>query len=145
MKPEEFIAGTAVLRAAIGEAAMSVTELFDKAAAGKRVGRVTIRRPGDFHVPLRDRALLQAVLPFTAAQFARGVIMPNLVPPVTRVADAKAYRERILSARPEARDFQPLMTCYLTDATVPDEIENGFFEGVWVAAKLYPAGAPTHA
>jgi dihydroorotase len=85
------------------------------------------------------------VLPFTAAQFARGVIMPNLVPPVTSVAMAAAYRERILNARPEGSDFQPLMTCYLTDTTVPDEIERGFAEDFWVAAKLYPAGATTNA
>jgi dihydroorotase len=124
---------------------MSVTELFDRTAAAKRVDRITIRRPDDFHVHLRDGAMLRAVLPFTAGQFARGVIMPNLVPPVTRVADAAAYRERILAARPKGSDFQPLMTCYLTDATAPDEIEKGFKDGVWVAAKLYPAGATTNA
>ena len=89
--------------------------------------------------------MLKAVLPFTAAQFARGIIMPNLVPPVTTVAAAAAYRERILAARPAGSDFQPLMTCYLTDATTPDEIEKGFAEKVWVAAKLYPAGATTNA
>jgi len=123
---------------------MSVTELFDKAAP-RRVDRITIRRPDDFHVHLRDGAMLQAVLPFTAAQFARGVIMPNLVPPVTTVADARAYRERILTARAQRSDFEPLMTCYLTDATSPDEIEKGFKDRVWVAAKLYPAGATTNA
>src|SRR5277367_1799736 len=123
---------------------MSVTELFDRASP-KRADRITIRRPDDFHVHLRDGAMLQAVLPFTAAQFARGVIMPNLVPPVTTVAAALAYRERILAARSAASDFQPLMTCYLTDATSPDEIEKGFKDGVWVAAKLYPAGATTNA
>jgi dihydroorotase len=124
---------------------MSVTELFDKAAAPKRADSITIRRPDDFHVHLRDGAMLEAVLPFTAAQFARGVIMPNLVPPVTTVAAAKAYRERILAARAAPSDFQPLMTCYLTDATSSDEIEKGFKERVWVAAKLYPAGATTNA
>jgi dihydroorotase len=123
---------------------MSVTELFDRASP-KRVDRITIRRPDDFHVHLRDGAMLKAVLPFTAAQFARGVIMPNLVPPVTSVTDAKAYRERILAARAASSDFQPLMTCYLTDETSPDEIERGFKDGVWVAAKLYPAGATTNA
>src|ERR1700756_537049 len=123
---------------------MSVTELFDKAGA-KRADRITIRRPDDFHVHLRDGAMLQAVLPFTAAQFARGIIMPNLVPPVTTVAAAIAYRERILAARPEGSDFLPLMTCYLTDATAPDEIETGFRDGVGVAAKLSPAGATTNA
>jgi dihydroorotase len=124
---------------------MSVTELFDHAAAMSRVDRITIRRPDDFHVHLRDGAMLEAVLPFTAAQFARGVIMPNLVPPVTSVAMARGYRERILAARREGSDFQPLMTCYLTDATDPGEIERGFRDGVWVAAKLYPAGATTNA
>src|SRR5689334_10391727 len=124
---------------------MSVTELFDHAAAGKRVDKITIRRPDDFHVHLRDGAMLKAVLPFTSGQFARGVIMPNLVPPVTSVAMAAAYRERILAARPDGSDFQPLMTCYLTDTTSPDEIEKGFRDGVWVAAKLYPAGATTNA
>ena len=123
---------------------MSVTELFDRAIAPPRADRITIRRPDDFHVHLRDGAMLQAVLPFTAAQFARGVIMPNLVPPVTSTAAAVAYRERILAAR-AASDFQPLMTCYLTDTTAPDEIERGFKDRVWVAAKLYPAGATTNA
>jgi dihydroorotase len=123
---------------------MSVTELFDKAAP-KRADRITIRRPDDFHVHLRDGAMLKAVLPFTASQFARGVIMPNLVPPVTTGAAAVAYRERVLAARPEGSDFEPLMTCYLADATTPDEIERGFKDRVWVAAKLYPAGATTNA
>src|ERR1700751_2002935 len=104
---------------------MSVTELFDLAAP-RRGEAITIRRPDDFHVHLRDGAMLEAVLPFTAAQFARGVIMPNLVPPVTRVAEAIAYRERILAARPDGSDFRPLMTCYFADATAPDEIEKGF-------------------
>ena len=124
---------------------MSVTELFNQTAGKKRADRITIRRPDDFHVHLRDGAMLQAVLPFTAAQFARGIIMPNLVPPVTTVAAAIAYRERILAARPAGSDFVPLMTCYLTDATAPEEIEKGFADGVWAAAKLYPAGATTHA
>src|SRR5579862_5705382 len=110
--------------------AMSVTELFDKAAAERRVERVAIRRPDDFHVHLRDGAMLRAVLPFTAAQFARGIIMPNLVPPVTTVAAAAAYRERILAARPAGNDFRPMMTCYLTDQTSADEIEKGHAEGV---------------
>ncbi|MGB3447876.1 MAG: dihydroorotase [Xanthobacteraceae bacterium] len=125
---------------------MSLDAMFDKAAASAApVASITIRRPDDWHVHLRDGAMLKAVLPFTAAQFARGIIMPNLVPPVTSVAMASAYRERILAARPQGSDFQPLMTCYLTDATAPDEIERGHTEGVWVAAKLYPAGATTNA
>lgn len=126
---------------------MSVSQLFDAAPAADAAAPVslTIRRPDDWHVHLRDGAMLKAVLPFTAAQFARGIIMPNLVPPVTSIAAAASYRERILAARPEGCDFNPLMTCYLTDTTVPDEIERGFREGVWVAAKLYPAGATTNA
>ena len=123
---------------------MSVSQLFDQAASAKRVDKITIRRPDDFHVHLRDGAMLQAVLPFTANQFARGIIMPNLVPPVTTVEAAAAYRERILAARPEGSDFEPLMTCYLADTTTPDEIEKGFKDGVWKAAKLYPAGATTN-
>ena len=124
---------------------MTIDELFDVAKADSDAISVTIRRPDDWHVHLRDGALLKAVLPYTAAQFARGIIMPNLVPPVTTVADARAYRERILAARTEGSDFQPLMTCYLTDSTFPDEIERGYAERVWVAAKLYPAGATTNA
>ncbi len=120
--------------------------MFDRAAsAAAPVTAICIRRPDDWHVHLRDGAMLSAVLPFTAAQFARGIIMPNLVPPVTTVAAASAYRDRILAARPAGSDFQPLMTCYLTDATSPDEIARGHAEGVWVAAKLYPAGATTNA
>ena len=102
---------------------MSVSQLFDQAASAKRVDKITIRRPDDFHVHLRDGAMLQAVLPFTANQFARGIIMPNLVPPVTTVEAAAAYRERILAARPDGSDFEPLMTCYLADTTTPDEID----------------------
>lgn len=124
---------------------MSVGELFDAAVAAKPEATLSIRRPDDWHVHLRDGEMLRAVLPYTARQFARGIIMPNLVPPVTTVADAQAYRTRILAARPEGSDFEPLMTCYLTDGTAPDEIEKGFAEKVWVAAKLYPAGATTNA
>jgi dihydroorotase len=124
---------------------MSINELFDSAKTHSGVGSVTIRRPDDWHVHLRDGALLKAVLPYTAAQFARGIILPNLVPPVTTVAAAAAYRERILAARPAGCDFQPLMTCYLADSTSPEEIEKGHAEEVWVAAKLYPAGATTNA
>lgn len=115
------------------------------APAPDRVDSITIRRPDDWHIHLRDGAMLAAVLPYTAAQFARGIIMPNLVPPVATVDAAAAYRERILAALPEGADFEPKMTCYLTDATSPDEIERGFSEGVWIAAKLYPAGATTNA
>ena len=103
---------------------------------------LTIRRPDDWHVHLRDGAMLRAVAPFTARQFARAIVMPNLVPPVTTPEAAAAYRERIIAAA--GPDFTPLMTCYLTDETRPEEIARGFGEGVWVAAKLYPAGATTN-
>ena len=106
--------------------------------------RITIRRPDDWHLHFRDGAMMEAVVPFTARQFARAIVMPNLSPPVTSVEAARAYRERILTAVPEGADFTPLMTAYLTDETDPDEIERGFREGVWVAAKLYPAGATTN-
>ena len=89
--------------------------------------------------------MLRAVLPFTAAQFARGIIMPNLVPPVTTVVAARSYRSRILAARPSGSDFELLMTCYLTDTTSADEIENGHTAHVWMAAKRYPVGAATNA
>ena len=105
---------------------------------------ITIRRPDDWHLHLRDGAMLEAVLPYTARQFARAIVMPNLAPPVTTVAAASAYRDRILAALPSEMDFTPLMTAYLTDDSDPDEIERGHAEGVWVAAKLYPAGATTN-
>ena len=105
---------------------------------------ITIRRPDDWHLHLRDGAMLEAVLPYTARQFARAIVMPNLAPPVTTVAAASAYRDRILAALPDGMDFTPLMTAYLTDDSDPDEIERGHAEGVWVAAKLYPAGATTN-
>ena len=103
---------------------------------------LTLRRPDDWHVHLRDGDMLCAVAPFTARQFARAIIMPNLVPPVTSVEAARGYRQRIREAA--GPGFEPLMTCYLTDEADPDEIERGFREGVWVAAKLYPAGATTN-
>jgi dihydroorotase len=104
---------------------------------------LTIRRPDDWHLHLRDGAALQAVLPATAAQFARAIVMPNLKPPVTTAALARAYRARILAARPAGSDFQPLMTLYLTDDTPSEEIARAKAEGI-VALKLYPAGATTH-
>ena len=106
--------------------------------------RLTIRRPDDWHVHLRDGDMLRTVVAHTARQFARAIVMPNLSPPVTDVASAAAYRERILAALPEGADFTPLMTCYLTDATDPDEVARGFEEGVFTAAKLYPANATTN-
>ena len=103
---------------------------------------ITIRRPDDWHVHLRDGAMLEAVAPYTARQFARAIVMPNLVSPVTTAEAASAYRDRIAaSAGP---GFTPLMTAYLTDDISPDEIERGHREGVWIAAKLYPAGATTN-
>ena len=103
---------------------------------------LTIRRPDDWHVHLRDGAMLAAVAPYTARQFARAIVMPNLDPPVTSVSAAAAYRERIAAAVGDS--FTPLMTCYLTDRTVPDELARGHADGIWVAAKLYPAGATTN-
>jgi dihydroorotase len=105
---------------------------------------LTIRRPDDWHVHLRDGAMLHAVVGHTARQFARAIVMPNLSPPVTSAAAATAYRERILAALPKGADFTPLMTAYLTDATDPDDLAAGFADGVFTAAKLYPAGATTN-
>ena len=106
--------------------------------------RLTIRRPDDWHVHLRDGEMLRTVVGHTARQFARAIVMPNLSPPVTDAASAAAYRERILAALPEGADFTPLMTCYLTDATDPNEVARGFEQGVFTAAKLYPANATTN-
>jgi dihydroorotase len=103
---------------------------------------LTIRRPDDWHVHLRDGEMLRRVAPFTARQFARAIVMPNLAPPITSVEAAAAYRERIVAAA--GPGFTPLMTCYLTDEADPDMLARGFDEGVWVAAKLYPAGATTN-
>ncbi|HXG81078.1 MAG TPA: dihydroorotase [Sphingomicrobium sp.] len=104
--------------------------------------RITIRRPDDWHVHLRDDGMLDRVARYTSRQFARAIVMPNLVPPVTKVEDAAAYRDRIVAAAGEG--FTPLMTCYLTDNVDPDELARGYADGVWVAAKLYPAGATTN-
>lgn len=105
---------------------------------------LTIRRPDDWHVHLRDGEMLRAVAGHTARQFARAIVMPNLTPPVTRAADAATYRERIMAALPAGTDFTPLMTCYLTDSTDADDLAAGFADGVFTAAKLYPAGATTN-
>ena len=105
---------------------------------------LTIRRPDDWHLHLRDGAMLRTVVPFSARQFGRAIIMPNLVPPVTTVAEASAYRDRILAAVPAGMDFTPLMTCYLTDNTDPDELAAGFRDKVYTAVKLYPANATTN-
>jgi dihydroorotase len=106
---------------------------------------LTIRRPDDWHLHLRDGAALKAVLPFTAQRFARAIVMPNLTPPVTTTAAALAYRERILAALPAGAQFRPLMTLYLTDLTPPAEIDRAIESGAVYGAKLYPAGATTHA
>jgi dihydroorotase len=103
---------------------------------------ITIRRPDDWHVHLRDGDMLKLVAPYTARQFARAIVMPNLAPPVTGVDQASTYRERIRSAA--GPGFTPLMTCYLTDDVDPDELARGHAEEVWIAAKLYPAGATTN-
>ena len=107
--------------------------------------RLTLRRPDDWHVHLRDGAMLAAVAPATARVFARAIVMPNLSPPVTTVAMARAYRERILAAlASDPVSFTPLMTAYLTDSTDPTELERGQAEGVFTACKLYPANATTN-
>lgn len=105
---------------------------------------LTIRRPDDWHVHLRDDDVMRGVTPFTARQFARAIVMPNLSPPVVTVEAAGAYRDRILAAVPEGVTFTPLMTCYLTDHSDPDELERGHRDGVFTAAKLYPANATTN-
>jgi dihydroorotase len=106
--------------------------------------RLTLTRPDDWHLHLRDGAALEAVLPDTARQFARAIVMPNLKPPVTTTALAAAYRERIIKARPQGSNFEPLMTLYLTDNTSAEEIARAADSGFVHAVKLYPAGATTH-
>ncbi|WP_159592819.1 dihydroorotase [Chelativorans xinjiangense] len=105
---------------------------------------LTIRQPDDWHLHLRDGAVLQAVAPYTAAHFSRAIVMPNLVPPVVTSLEAAAYRERILAALPEESRFTPLMTLYLTEATQAADVESGFRDGLVAAVKLYPAGATTN-
>jgi dihydroorotase len=106
--------------------------------------RITIRKPDDWHLHVRDGAMLKAVLPYTAKHFGRAILMPNLVPPVRTTQDAIAYRKRVFAALPEGSTFKPLMTCYLTDATDPDDVEHGFKDGVFTGVKLYPAHATTN-
>jgi dihydroorotase len=105
---------------------------------------ITITRPDDWHLHLRDGAVLADVLPHSARQFARAIVMPNLKPPVTTTAQARAYRERILAALPTGMRFEPLMTLYLTDNTPPDEIRRARDSGIVHAVKFYPAGATTN-
>jgi dihydroorotase len=103
---------------------------------------LTIRRPDDWHVHFRDGEMLELAAPFTARQFARAIVMPNLSPPITTASAANAYRDRIVGAA--GPGFTPLMTCYLTDESDADEIADGFATRAWVAAKLYPANATTN-
>lgn len=105
---------------------------------------LTIRRPDDMHLHLRDGAIMKAVVPHTSADFSRAIIMPNLVPPVTNVEQARAYRERILASVPQGQVFEPLMTLYLTEATTVGDIDAGVADGLISAVKLYPAGATTN-
>lgn len=105
---------------------------------------LTIRRPDDWHLHLRDGDMLRAVLPHTSRHFARAIIMPNLVPPVVTAADARAYRDRIMAAIPKGDDFKPLMTLYLTEDTDPADVAAAYAEGLITAVKLYPAGATTN-
>jgi dihydroorotase len=106
--------------------------------------QLIIRQPDDWHVHLRDDAILQSVLPYTASQFARAIVMPNLDPPIISKAMARSYRDRILAAIPPELEFTPLMTCFLTDRSDSEEIAQGFFEGIFIACKLYPSGATTN-
>lgn len=105
---------------------------------------ITLRRPDDWHLHLRDGAVLQGVVPYTSANFARAIIMPNLIPPVVTTAQAVAYKERIMAAVPAGHNFTPLMTLYLTEATQADDIVAGFKDGIITSVKLYPAGATTN-
>jgi dihydroorotase len=108
------------------------------------VDRLVIRRPDDWHVHLRDGEMLEQVVNATARQFARAIVMPNLKPPVTTAAAGAAYRDRILAAVEPGLDFTPLITCYLTDGIAGDELARGHGEGIFTAAKLYPAHATTN-
>ncbi|MBT8413125.1 MAG: dihydroorotase, partial [Boseongicola sp.] len=108
------------------------------------ISELTLPRPDDWHLHLRDGAMMEGVLPWTARHFARAIVMPNLVPPVVTGAQAAAYRDRILAALPEGATFDPLMTLYLTEATDPDDVSAAYKSGLVKAVKLYPAGATTN-
>jgi dihydroorotase len=110
----------------------------------RNITRLTIRRPDDWHLHLRDGAMLRAVLPETTRHFARAIIMPNLVPPVVTSTQAVEYRARILAALPDGAQFTPLMTLYLTETTDPQDVRTAFEAGIATAVKLYPAGATTN-
>jgi len=105
---------------------------------------IKIRRPDDWHIHLRDDEMMRTVLPYTSQHFARAIVMPNLTPPITSIDAAIAYRERILAAIPAGQKFTPLMVCYLTDNLDPEVLTQGFAQGVFTAAKLYPANATTN-
>ena len=117
----------------------------DVGTSAQAAVRLTLTRPDDWHLHLRDGAVLAAVLPHTARRFARAIVMPNLDPPVTTTEAARAYRERILSALPIGTPFEPLMTLYLTEATLPAEIAQAKASGIVHAVKYYPASATTNA
>ena len=113
--------------------------------AQSNIARLTIRAPDDWHVHLRDGPMLKSIVAHTARQFRRAIVMPNLTPPITTVAGAEAYRARIREAVGSRLAFEPLMICYLTDDSDPDEIARGYEAGVFTACKLYPAHATTNA
>lgn len=120
------------------------TRLVNEAPKALAAARLVIRQPDDWHVHLRDGAMLAAVVNYTARQFSRAIVMPNLSPPITTIASARAYRDRIRAAVEPGTVFEPLMTCYLTDTIEAREVEQGFSEGVITACKLYPAHATTN-
>ncbi|CAB3749625.1 Dihydroorotase [Paraburkholderia solisilvae] len=122
----------------------SSASLPSTSSAAASVDSISLARPDDWHLHVRDGAMLAAVLPHTARQFGRAIIMPNLKPPVTTTDQARAYRERILAALPAGAKFEPLMTLYLTDNTAPDEIRRARASGFVHGVKLYPAGATTN-
>ncbi len=105
---------------------------------------ITLRKPDDWHVHLRDGAMLEMCLPWTAEAFGRAIVMPNLNPAVITAAQALAYKERIVRLLPASSNFEPLMTCFLTDTTDPDDVAKGFIDGILTAAKLYPANSTTN-
>ena len=118
-----------------------------KSIISNNIEELTIRRPDDWHVHLREGLLLEAVLPFTARQFARAIVMPNLTEPVTNTIEAEGYRSLILKALAKenvTREFIPLMTAYLTDMTKASDLARGYSEGIFAAAKLYPANSTTN-
>jgi dihydroorotase len=106
--------------------------------------RITITLPDDWHLHVRDGEMMRATVGFSAEHFGRAIIMPNLASPIRTTAEARAYRERLLAALPAGNGFEPLMTCYLTDDTEPDDVEAGFVQKVFTAVKLYPANATTN-